>query len=111
MGRSPRRVPTAQELDERLTSVERELAQVVSTVTSMNKAATGEAQWFRDSFTQHREEVRKSFADTATAAALATVQADVTTLKTDVAAIRGDVAKILQRVGNGRDRGPADSAP
>jgi len=96
MARSARRAPTIQELDERLTTVERELAQVVSTVTTMNREATDEAKRFRDAFVEHRAEVRKGFAD---------VQADVKTLQADVTAIRSDVAEILRRVGNGHDRG------
>jgi hypothetical protein len=58
MARSPRRAPTVHDLEERLTNVERELAQVVSTVTSINQAATSEAEWVRDAFKEHRAEVR-----------------------------------------------------
>lgn len=50
------------ELDERLTTVERELAQVVGTVTRINEAAVQEFQTFRDAFIEHRSEVRQAFA-------------------------------------------------
>ena|SRR5215469_4131083 len=109
MARSPRRAPTVHDLEERLTNVERELAQVVSTVTSINQAATSEAEWVRDAFKEHRAEVRKGFADTA--AGLGTLRTDVVSLRTDVAAVQSDVTavrqdidEILRRV-SGRDRG------
>jgi DNA anti-recombination protein RmuC len=62
MARSARRVPTVQELDERLTTVERELAQVVSALTISNDTARREIQTFRETFMEHRAEVRQSFA-------------------------------------------------
>ena len=78
-------------------------------MTSANRAATGEAQWFRDAFVEHRAEVRSGFAETA--AELGALRTDVVSLRTDVAAIqsdvtavRQDIAEILHRVGNGHDR-------
>jgi hypothetical protein len=62
MARPARREPTMRELDERLTAVERELAQVVGTGTRINEAAVQEFQTFRDAFTEHRNEVRQVFA-------------------------------------------------
>jgi chromosome segregation ATPase len=105
MARSPRRAPTVHELDEHLTTVERQLAQVVSTITSIDEAATNEAKWFRDAFVEHRDEVRKGFAKMATADELATVKSNVKSLQTDVAEIRKDVSKISRRVRHGRYRG------
>ena len=101
MARSARRVPTVQELDERLTNVERELAQVVSTVTRVNQAAISEAKWFRDTFMEHRDEVRKGFAETAKAAEVGAVKSDLAAVKTEVAAIRSDLTDLSDRLTKG----------
>jgi hypothetical protein len=61
MARAARREPTIRELDERLTNVERELAQVVSALTISNDTARREIQTFREAFMEQRAEVRQSF--------------------------------------------------
>jgi len=63
MARAVRREPTIRGLDERLTNVERELAQVVSALTISNDTARREIQTFREAFMEHRADVRQSFAD------------------------------------------------
>jgi hypothetical protein len=51
-------------LDERVTKLERLLAELVIAVTSVNEGAVREFQWMQDAFTQHEMEVRNGFADT-----------------------------------------------
>jgi hypothetical protein len=65
MARTALREPTIRELDERLTTVERQLVQVVAALISANQAATREFQWHREAFIQHRDEVREAFDKTA----------------------------------------------
>jgi hypothetical protein len=51
-------------LDERVTRLERLLAELVIAVTGVNEGAVREFQWMQDVFTEHQNEVRNGFADT-----------------------------------------------
>jgi hypothetical protein len=77
MVRAARRDPTPRELDERLTRVERQVAELATAMTGANEAAVREFKSFRDAFIEHRAEVRKAFAETATKADLAGLRAEV----------------------------------
>jgi uncharacterized protein involved in exopolysaccharide biosynthesis len=92
MARSARKLPTLAELDQRLTRVEAQLADMAKAVTDTNPAAVKEMREFTREFT----EVRAALAATTTRADLAamadTLQAEIRTISD---AIRGDLgAKI-----------------
>jgi hypothetical protein len=63
MARAAHRDPTPRELDERLTRVERQVAEIATTITNAQEASVREAQQSRDAFIEHRAEVRKGFAE------------------------------------------------
>jgi hypothetical protein len=66
MARAPtkRNPEKPKKLDERVTKLERLLAELVIAVTGMNEGAVREFQWMQDVFTEHQNEVRNGFADT-----------------------------------------------
>jgi hypothetical protein len=65
MARATRRTSTLKELDERLTRLERQVAEITKTVTERNRSTTLEIGEFRRAFIEAREEARRAFAETA----------------------------------------------
>lgn len=66
MARPARREPTNRELDERVTRLEHQVAEIATTVTQTNEVAVREIAEFKRAFVEHREEVRRALAETAT---------------------------------------------
>jgi chromosome segregation ATPase len=66
MARPARREPTNRELDERVTRLEQQVAEIATTVTQTNEVAVREIAEFKRAFVEHREEVRRTLAETAT---------------------------------------------
>jgi chromosome segregation ATPase len=66
MARPARREPTNRELDERVTKLEHQVAEIATTLTRTNEVAVREIAEFRRAFVEHREEVRRALAETAT---------------------------------------------
>jgi predicted glycosyltransferase len=66
MARPARREPTNRELDERVTKLEHQVAEIATTVTRTNEVAVREIAEFKRAFVEHREEVRRALAETAT---------------------------------------------
>ena len=66
MARPARREPTNRELDERVTRLEHQVAEIATTVTQTNEVAVREIAKFKRAFVEHREEVRRALAETAT---------------------------------------------
>jgi hypothetical protein len=66
MARPARREPTNRELDERVTRLEHQVAEIATTVTRTNEVAVREIAEFKRAFVEHREEVRRGLAETAT---------------------------------------------
>jgi hypothetical protein len=64
MARAARREPTVRELDERLTRLEHQVADIATTVADTNRVAVQEVQAFHSAFIEHGEETRKAFAET-----------------------------------------------
>jgi chromosome segregation ATPase len=66
MARPARREPTNRELDERVSRLEQQVAEIAATVTQTNEVAAREIAEFKRAFVEHREEVRRTLAETAT---------------------------------------------
>jgi hypothetical protein len=66
MARPARREPTNRELDERVTRLEHQVAEIATTVTRTNDVAVREIAEFKRALIEHREEVRRALAETAT---------------------------------------------
>jgi uncharacterized coiled-coil protein SlyX len=66
MARPARREPTNRELDERVTRLEQQVAEIATTVTRTNEVAVREIAEFKRAIVEHREEVRRTLAETAT---------------------------------------------
>jgi hypothetical protein len=66
MARPARPEPTNRELDERVTRLEHQVAEIATTVTRTNEVAVREIAEFKRAFVEHREEVRRALAETAT---------------------------------------------
>ena len=66
MARPARREPTNRELDERVTRLEHQVAEIATSVTRTNEVAVREIAEFKRAFVEHREEVRRALAETAT---------------------------------------------
>jgi hypothetical protein len=66
MARAPTKRPPKKptKLDERVTRLERLLAELVIAVTGVNEGVVREFQWMQHVFTEHQNEVRNGFADT-----------------------------------------------
>jgi hypothetical protein len=66
MARPARREPTNRQLDERVTRLEHQVAEIATTVTRTNDVAVREIAEFKRALIEHREEVRRALAETAT---------------------------------------------
>ena len=88
---APRREPTNRELAEAI-------AKVAESVTAVNELAVKQARRFRDTLTEHRAEVRKGFAETATRAEVAALRDDVAGLRNDVVTMRAEIMAQFEKL-------------
>ena len=66
MARAPQRTPTVQELAERVSRLEKQLAEMVKTLADSDTSAVHEMAELRHALLDGRDELRRAFADTAT---------------------------------------------
>ena len=93
MARPARREPTNRELDERVTRLEHQVAEIATTVTRTNEVAVREIAEFKRAFVEHREEVRRALAETATREL---VIREVSGLRTE---LRGELQSLRTELG------------
>ena len=91
--RPARREPTNRELDERVTRLEHQVAEIATTMTRTNEAAVREIAEFKRTFVEHREEVRRALAETATREL---VIREVSGLRTE---LRGELQSLRTELG------------
>jgi len=66
MARAPQRTPTVQELAERVSRLEKQMAEMVNTLADSDTSSVHEMAELRHALLDGRDELRRAFADTAT---------------------------------------------
>jgi uncharacterized coiled-coil protein SlyX len=96
MARPARREPTNRELDERVTRLEHQVAEIATTVTRTNDVAVREIAEFKRALIEHREEVRRALAETATREL---VIREVSGLRGELQGLRGELQGLRSELG------------